>query len=358
MSLRPRARIHLDNIADNWRTVRAAQPGAVAGGVIKADAYGHGLAEVAEALHSAGCDHFFVAHAFEGIAARKALGPNPLIYVLNGPDAGADRTYQAHALTPVINAAAQFEILVSWLQAGMKLRDGYALHFDTGMNRLGLPRQDLAAIKDATAALPPALIISHLISSEDAASPLNQSQSQRLNEISAEFPDIPTSLANSGGIWLGSDYHRNLTRPGIALYGGGHPPSGISLKPGMTLEAPILQVRRAKRGETVGYGATCTLADDTLLATIALGYGDGFPRAASNAGFAALGDQRCKIMGRISMDLMTIDVNAAQHLARPGVFAQIIGPHAPLEEQASFAGTIGYELTTGLTPRVKRTYET
>ncbi|MEM6534252.1 MAG: alanine racemase [Pseudomonadota bacterium] len=357
MSLRPRAHIHLANIADNWRSVRATQPGTRAAAVIKADGYGHGLAEVADTLHDAGCDHFFVAHAYEGEIARRALGGHAVIYVLNGPAPYDEALYQAHVLTPIINSDQQFQTLVTWIQSGLKLRDGYGLHFDTGMNRLGIPVEDTGAIKAAVEGMPPALIMSHLSCSDAPDDAANAFQLARFKTVTDAFAGIPTSLTNSDGIWLGSDYHANLTRPGIALYGGGHPPEGQALKPGMTLEAPVLQVRRARSGETVGYGATYRLTEDRLLATLAIGYGDGFPRSASNSGFATLDGIRCPIVGRVSMDLMTIDVSAASHLARPGVFAQILGPDAPLEEQAALAGTIGYELTTGLTPRVKRIYD-
>ncbi len=357
MSLRPRARVHLANIADNWRTLRASQTGAATAAVIKADAYGHGLVQVAEALHEAGCDHFFVAHSFEGELARRALGPHPVIYVLNGPDPYEEPLYRTSALTPVVNSQDQFQTLVTWLQSAGKLRDGYALHFDSGMNRLGLPLGDAAQLAEATDGMAPALLLSHLACSETASSAMNAFQRAQFDNAVALFPDASSSLANSGGVWLGPDYHCDLTRPGIALYGGGAPPEGLVLKPGMTLEAPILQVRTAQAGESIGYGATHTLTKATPLATIALGYGDGFPRSASNKGFATLEGIRCPILGRVSMDLITIDVSAAPDLARPGIYAQFIGPDAPLEEQAALAGTIGYELTTGLTPRVKRIYE-
>lgn len=357
MSLRPRARIHLDHIAENWRTLRDAQVSGATASVIKADAYGHGMEKVAEALHDAGCDHFFVAHAFEGELARRTLGPHPTIYVLNGPNPYEEPLYRISALTPVINSLYQFQTLVAWMQSGGKLRNGYALHFDTGMNRLGLPVSDAQEIAEATAGSDPALIMTHLACSEAAANTMNAFQLAQLEAALSYFPNVPISLANSGGMWLGEAYHADLTRPGFAVYGGGNTPDGIDLKPGMTLEAPILQVHVGQAGDTVGYGATHTLTKPTPLATIALGYGDGFPRSASSKGFAMIDQMRCPIVGRVSMDLITIDVSAGVNLARPGVFAQFIGADALLEDQASLAGTIGYELTTGLTPRVERIYE-
>lgn len=357
MSLRPRARIHLSNIAENWRTLNALKTSGATGGVIKADAYGHGLKEVAEALHDAGCDHFFVAHGFEGEVARRALGPNPVIYVLNGPSPYEEAIYRKWALTPVINSDLQFQSLVTWVQTGGKLAKGYALQFDTGMNRLGIPAADAVTLAEAVRGMEPSLILSHLACSEDADNAMNDMQAQQFAGICEAFGGIPSSLANSGGVFLGEGFSHALSRPGIALYGGGHPSEGVTLKPGLTLEAPIVQIRTMEAGETVGYGATYKTDQPRLLATVALGYGDGFPRSSSNKGFATLEGERCPIVGRVSMDLITIDVTSVPKLARPGVFAQFIGADAPLEEQAALAGTIGYELTTGLLPRVTRTYE-
>ncbi len=357
MSLRPRAHIHLANIADNWRILQAAQTNGVTAAAIKADAYGHGLPQVADALHEAGCDHFFVAHSHEAEVTRATLGSHPNIYVLNGPSPDEEALYRENALIPVINSSFQFRTMADWLVDGIKMPRGYVLHFDTGMNRLGLPPKDAHDLAEAGAAQDPILIMSHLACSEDSDAMMNGHQLETLKTIANAFPDTPISLSNSGGVWLGPDYHFTLTRPGIALYGGGHPPEGADLKPGMTLEAPILQVRQIEAGDTVGYGATWRATEPRLIATLAIGYGDGFPRSASSKGFASLGGKRCPIVGRVSMDLITIDVTEAAELARPGVYAQLIGPDAPLEEQAALAGTIGYELTTGLTPRVKRIYE-
>lgn len=357
MSLRPRAHIHLSNIADNWRTLRAAQVHGATSAVIKADAYGHGLRQVAETLHDAGCDHFFVAHSHEAELTRATLGSHPNIYVLNGPSPDEEALYRENALIPVINSSFQFRTMADWLVDGVKMPRGYVLHFDTGMNRLGLPSADARELAAASQGQDPALIMSHLACAEHHDEMMNPHQAETLKIIAEAFPDIPTSLANSCGVWLGAEYHHALSRPGIALYGGGLVPEGLVLKPGLTLEAPILQVRQIASGETVGYGATWRAESPTVVATLAIGYGDGLPRSASNKGFVMLGGARCPIIGRVSMDLITIDVTKAADLARPGVYAQLIGPDAPLEEQAALAGTIGYELTTGLTPRVKRIYQ-
>lgn len=356
MSLRPRAHIHLSNIVANWRTLKSCQPNTTMAAVVKANAYGHGLEEVGRAIYDAGCEHFFVAHGFEGEQLRKAIGPHAIIYVLNGPGIYEEPLYRKSALTPVINSEQQFQTLVTWVQSDGKLRNGYALHFDTGMNRLGLPIRDADKIAAAVEGLAPSLVMTHLACADETSNALNLEQKDRLQQVSKVFPNVPTSLTNSDGVWLGQEYWTNLSRAGIALYGGGNPPEGLFLKPGLTLEAPIIQVRIAEAGDTVGYGATYRLSQRSLLATVALGYGDGFPRSASNSGYATLQGVQCPIVGRVSMDLITIDASAAMHLARPGVFAQFLGQDVPLEDQAARAGTIGYELTTGLLPRVERLY--
>ncbi|MEL6830632.1 MAG: alanine racemase C-terminal domain-containing protein, partial [Pseudomonadota bacterium] len=283
-------------------------------------------------------------------------GPHAIIYVLNGPDIYEEPLYRKSALTPVINSEQQFQTLVTWVQSDGKLRNGYALHFDTGMNRLGLPVRDAEKIADAVEGLTPSLVMTHLACADEPAHPRNEIQRRGMEKVSKAFSNVPTSLANSDGIWLGPAYRSNLSRAGIALYGGGHPPEGVILRAGMTLEAPIIQIRIAEAGEAVGYGASYQLSRRSVIATVALGYGDGFPRSASNVGLAKIQGIECPIIGRVSMDLITIDVSAAVHLARPGVFAQFLGEDIPIEDQAARVGTIGYELTTGLLPRVERLY--
>ena len=353
MSLRPRARVHLTNIAHNWRLYNQLSGEGGAGAAVKANAYGHGAVEVSRALAAAGCTNFFVAYPFEGMEVRRATGPGPVIYVLNGFAPGDAQTCREADLTPILNS---LDNIKTWLAAGRDLL--FALHLDTGMNRLGLPCNEVAEARLRLAGHDPVLILSHFACADDPGSQMNMAQSRTFAEACALFPDVPVSLANSAGHGLTPDMRRGLTRPGIGLYGGGSGstrPDGI--KPGMTLEAPILQVRTGKAGETVGYGATARLERDTLLATVGLGYGDGFLRSASNSGFAYLGETRCPIRGRVSMDLITLDVSAAAPLAKPGAWVEFIGPRADLERQAQAAGTLGYELITGLGERVERIYE-
>lgn len=356
MSLRPRAHIHLQNIVKNWQTINESTGASQTAAVVKADAYGHGLERVVQALFEAGCDHFFVAHTFEAEIVRWTLGSVPQIFVLNGPAPDEEALYRKLALTAVVNSPGQFQTLVEWLNGSGKLPAGYALHFDTGMHRLGLSVDDAKTISNATQALKPSLIMSHFSCAEAIDQSLSKEQIARFSKIEHLFPDIPVSLSNSAATALGTDANRNLIRPGYGLYGGGGQATGLNLLPAMTLEAPILTVQTVPAGCGIGYGCTDAAPTERLIATVALGYGDGFPRSASHKGHAIIEETKCPIVGRVSMDLITIDVSNIPALARPGVFAQFMGEAIPMDEQAASIGTIGYELTTGLTPRVERIY--
>lgn len=352
MSSGPTAHVHLSNVVANWRTLDALNGASETGAVVKAGGYGHGAAQVARALSEAGCQTFFTAHASEGVEVRAAVGNAPVIYVLNGPDTGDLEMYSEAGLRAVINTPAQLDV---WRGAGLDVP--VALKFDTGMNRLGLRPETAGELAATTNGLNVSHVMSHLACADEPGHPKNTQQLKAFTDIVRHFPGIPASLANSAGCYLGSDYAFDLTRPGIALYGGSHPPKGVALKPGLTLTAPVLSVHSGGAGETVGYGATRALDHDTTLATVALGYADGLPRSASNSGFGVLGGVRCPILGRISMDLTTLNVTGAKEWARPGARIEFIGAAANLEEQADCAGTLGYELITGLGARVERIYE-
>ncbi|MEL6661754.1 MAG: alanine racemase [Pseudomonadota bacterium] len=353
MSLRPRATIHLSNIADNWRRLNALSGQGGAGAVVKADAYGHGAARVSRVLAAAGCEHFFVAYGFEGVEVREAVGDGPAIYVFNGGVEVDTALARSAKLIPVINSVSE---LTAWLdQAGDLL---YALHVDTGMNRLGVRPDEVASAASLMGNCPPCLLMTHFACADTPDASMSATQLGAFEVVAMALPRVPISLANSAAHWLPPKFRAGLTRPGIALYGGGNSPARPDgLKPGLTLTAPILQVQSIPSGETVGYGATRRTDTPTLVATAALGYADGFPRSASNSGFAYLGETRCPVIGRVSMDLITLDVSAAAPLAKPGALVEVIGARADLEEQAAAAGTLGYELITGLGPRVERIYE-
>lgn len=350
MSFRPRASVNLPGITANWRAVDRLTPTATTAAVVKANGYGLGAPKVAHALAEAGCSTFFVAHLEEGTEVRRALGFGPRIFVLNGPSGSDLRTFREADLTPVLSTDEQVDL---W---GRAQRGACALHFDTGMNRLGLSAKLLEHQRDALQKLQPVLVMSHLACADTPDHPLNRIQLDRFKEISAAFPDTPASLAASAGCYLGKDYAFDLTRPGIALYGGSVPPDSVRLEPAVTLEARIVSVILARAGDSVGYGATHQLAENTTLATVALGYADGIPRSGSSTLIGYINGTPCPVVGRISMDLITIDVSKAQGIAKAGVRVEFLGAHAKLEEQAARAGTLGYELLTGLSNRVERVY--
>lgn len=350
MSQLPRATIHLSNIVANWRALDGLHPGATTSAVVKADAYGLGAGPVSRALMRAGCSSFFVAYLEEGLALRKILGFGPRIFVLNGPTRKEMSAYVTAGLTAVLSSPDHVK---AWSSAP---KGTSALHFDTGMNRLGLKPSLLETSLPALHKLQPVLVMSHLACAEDSASPMNAAQLKAFDVISSAFPDTPASLANSDGCYLGKAYGYDLIRPGLALYGGTRPPKGLRISSGLTLDAAILSVFDAEMGATVGYGATHTLAQDAVLATVGIGYADGLLRSGANNLMTYIDGIACPLVGRISMDLVTIDVSKAQAKAKAGARVEFIGEHAKLEDQAARAGTLGYELLTGLSNRVERVY--
>lgn len=334
-----RLKVSLGAIVENWRyfdSLGAAEASAV----VKADAYGLGAPAAARALAAAGCRVFFTATLGEALEARASVGGGPRILVLNGPAPGEGELYEAAGLEPVINTLAQFR---AW-------RGGaFALHVDTGMNRLGLPVTEIGSI-DRT----PSLLMSHLACASEPAHPLNAKQRQRFLEVAAQFPRVPLSLAASAGALLGVDFAFDLLRPGIGLYGGGAlERDNPSLAVAATLEAPILQLRDVLPGDSIGYAASFVASEPMQIATCALGYADGFLRSGSGKGYGYVQGTACPILGRISMDLVTLDISAAKGV-RVGEMAEFIGASARLDDVAANAGTIPYEVLTNLTARVRR----
>jgi alanine racemase len=339
---RPRLQINCAAAASNWRMMALRAPAADCAAVIKADAYGLGADALGPVLAAAGCRTFFTAYASEGALLRRALGPEPAIYVLHGRSDGEAALFVAAALTPVLATAAD---VAWWAPTG---RPG-ALHIDTGMNRLGLTAAEAAAWPG-----PCALLMSHLVSAEDANDTMNRRQLTLFRALAQAHPTAPKSLANSAGVLLGRDYHFDLVRPGIALYGGEPVPDApIGIAPVATVSAPIVQVRDLNPGDTVGYNATYTAPRAVRLATIALGYADGFLRAGAGRGYGVLAGARCPIVGRISMDLITLDVTAAAQAAQPGAEVEMLGAQAPVDAVATAAGTNSYEVLTRLGGRLK-----
>jgi alanine racemase len=328
-------------VVSNWRYFAGLSAEAAA--VVKADGYGLGAEVLASALASAGARSFFVAALGEGLTLRRVLGDAPTIHVLNGPAPEDVPALRAARLTPVLNSPAQ---IANWANAGE-----CALHVDTGMNRLGLKIGELSAAEG----LRPSLVMSHLACASTPNDPLNAVQRARFIEIAERFPGARRSLAASAGALLGRDYAFDLSRPGIGLYGGGAlDKDNPSLAVAAVLEAPILQTFEVEAGETVGYGATFTAPRRLRAATCALGYADGWLRSLSGGGYGIIRGASCPLLGRVSMDLVTLDISAAPE-ARVGEMVQFLGADAKLDDVAARAGTISYEVLTNLS-RVRRVY--
>ncbi|HWB47346.1 MAG TPA: alanine racemase [Hyphomicrobiaceae bacterium] len=357
--------VDLNALRANWARLNAASGTAECAGVIKASAYGLGLAQIAGALTQEGCRTFFVASIDEGRAAR-LVQPGATIYILDGLLPGAEEHYAGFDLRPVLSSLAEARDWAAFCKArGARLAAG--IHVDTGMNRLGMPEDDVAKLakdRDLLAAFDMTLVMSHLACADQPANPMNEIQRARFETLRAMLPPAPASLANSGGIYLGPKFHFDVVRPGIALYGGRAHASGPNpMRTVVRLTARILQVRDVPAGATVGYGATYRVARPTRVATIACGYADGFFRALSVATGEAgsvgyIGDHPVPIVGRVSMDLITADVtNVPPKLARRGGWVEVMGDRVTLDDLTDRAGTIGYELLSRLSPRVHRVYE-
>lgn len=338
MSSLPRLRLTVDLavIAANWRQLAGVAAPATCAAAVKANAYGLGVAEVAGCLAKSGCDTFFVATLTEGIQLRHIL-PQVIVYVLDGISCAAESDiFHVHGLIPVLNSEAQIALWQPW-------NGPCAIMVDTGMNRLGLSFPQ-TCLKDL-ASLNCVLLMSHLASADEPASTLNALQLERFSTLPIGGYETPKSLANSAGIALGASYHFNMVRPGISLY---------ALNTAIVVHARVLQVRNVTAGESAGYNATWTAPCPTRLATIGIGYADGYPRSFSNTGHVWLGGRRCPVRGRISMDLTMVDIGDATVAA--GEYAEVYGPNITLAEASAASGLSQYELLTGLGPRYERTY--
>lgn len=337
--------IDLGALVANWRALAAKAPSALCTAVVKADAYGLGAPPAAKALADAGVRCFYVAWPEEGVIVRGAVGDGPEIAVFHGPDAETLPLFARAALEPVINTPEQLKLWLSQPQPAP-----YALHLDTGMSRLGLSPRDWGAAVQATSAHPPTTILSHLACGDEPGHPMNAHQLSAFREGAALWPGARRSLSATGGVLLGADYHFDEVRPGIGLYGGGPQP----LSPVATLTAPILQLRDIQAGESAGYGATWTAQRPSRLATLGIGYADGFLRSSSNRGYGVIRGERRPIVGRVSMDLIMLDVTGLD--VALGEAVEMLGPAMPLADAAANAGTIDYELLTRLGRRFQRTW--
>jgi alanine racemase len=352
-----RLTVRLHAIAANYRTYRRLTGPCAVAAVVKADAYGMGAHEVAPALAAAGCDSFFVARLEEGVSLRKIV-PDARIFVLDGAHPDAVPALITHRLTPALNSLAE---IAAWNAAAGAARTSLdaVVHVDTGMNRLGLPPEELAVLAAESgkrlAGLNLVLVMSHLASGDEPDNRMNAEQLSRFRTALAMLPPAPASLAASHGAMLGMDYHFDLVRPGVALYGANPQNAAQNLmQTAAVLTAKVLQLRRIDSGDSVGYAATFRAKRPTMLATVALGYADGLPRTLSNKGVAAIAGARVGVVGRVSMDLAVLDVTDLPQPPRPGDEVELLGDTVTLGEVAQSAGTNEYEILTRLrrTPRV------
>ena len=338
-----RLTVDLDAIVANWAAL-SRRAGVPAAATIKADAYGLGAEAVGRALARAGCRSFFVALAEEGAALRRALGSGPEILIFSGHMAGDAQTLRNLGLTPVINSAEQ---LVRQLEGLPGLP--FAIHLDTGMNRLGMEPAEWAAVRDPALAAGPHLILSHLACADEPDHLMNGQQLDEFRTLT-EGCGVPRSLAATGGVLLGPAFAFDLVRPGIGLYGGA---PFAEARPVVRLDLPVIQCRTVEPGESVGYAASWVAVRPTRTATVAAGYADGLLRSLSGRGMLWAGDVPCPILGRVSMDLIVADVSA---LPDDPEELTILGPRQGIDDLAAAAGTIGYEVLTALGARYRRRY--
>ncbi len=356
--------INLSAVAANWRNLAGIIAPAECGAVVKADAYGLGAGRVIRALVDAGCKTFFIATPDEAEEARR-LAPNARLFALDGLLPGSAETFARLGVLPALSTLAD---VTAWAiqseKRGTKLPA--ALHIDSGLNRLGLTSRDARRLASDTAVMSRIdlkLLMSHLASADNPSDRKNRDQLLAFETLSALFPGVPRSLAASDGLMLGKAYHFDLVRPGYALHGGqasAHDPAPVS--PVVQVTARILAVNDVPPGETVGYAASWRATRSSRIATIAAGYADGVPRSASSSseganGHVLIAGRKVPIVGRVSMDLITVDVtDIAAEAVGAGDEATLLGPGLSIEDAGFAAGTIGYEILTRLGRRFERVY--
>lgn len=335
--------IDLGALKANWQALDAMTAVETAA-TVKANGYGLGAGRVAQALAEAGARRFFVAVAEEGAAVRAALGPDLPIHVYGGHMSGDAGMIREAGLIPMLNSVEQltrhFEALPG---------HAFGIQLDSGMNRLGMEPGEWASVAEIALAQGPALIMSHLACADEPDHAMNAQQLAMFHELT-DGAGVPRSLSATGGVLLGRDYHFDLTRPGIGLYGG---TPFADARPVVRLSIPVIQTRIVGQGESVGYGNSFIAPRDMRVATIAAGYADGIQRALSGKATLWAGDTQCPLLGRVSMDLLTIDVSA---VADEVDALDLLGPHQGVDALADVIGTIGYEILTGLGQRYQRVY--
>ncbi|MEO9336366.1 alanine racemase [Mesorhizobium sp. SB112] len=348
----------LGAIRANYRTLKTRLGGKSCAAVVKADGYGLGTGEVARALLAEGCDTFFVAHVNEGFALRDALGQQPVIYILNGVSPGAEAACVDANLRAVLNSRAQLDAWRTEAQRrGASL--AAAIQVDSGMSRLGMSPDEVEAIAldpSLLQGIDVSLVMSHLACADEPDHPANEAQRTAFELLRKLLPNAPASLANSSGIFLGPDFHFDLARPGAALYGINPTPGKPNpMRAVVKLEAKVIQTRVVEADIGVGYGHTFRSRAPLRLATISLGYADGWRRNAVMS--AWFNDIELPFAGRVSMDSIILDISGLpENALKPGDLVELIGPHQSVDDVAAAAGTIGYEILTSLAHRFHRIY--
>jgi len=357
--------IDLGAIVQNWRDMQARAQGAETAAVVKANAYGLGAETIATALATAGCKNFFVAHIDEGLALRAAL-PDVQIFILHGQLPGTEIECAKAGLIPVLSTMEQVD---GWANASRMTNSNHpcALQIDTGMTRLGISleaAQSLSADTALLSRLSPVLIMSHLACADNPNHPMNAQQITCFAKARALFPEVPASLAQSPGIFLGPQTHHDLVRPGLALYGGNPQPSQPNpMAQVVTVSAKIIQIQDVDSPQAVGYSATYTVPRKGRLATVSLGYADGFLRSIGNSDEnimiygTVLNQYKVPLVGRISMDLITYDISdVPTDQVHVGDTIDAIGQFATIDDLATAGKTIPYEVLARLGPRFHRLY--
>ena len=337
--------INLQSIAENWRRLdRKSSLTAETGAVLKADSYGLGTNTVAPYLAQAGVKTFFVALAEEGMELRKLVSEKIRIFILSGYLKGDKSLMTEYDLIPVLVSKEQFARFIDDLP-----HHKFGLQLDSGMNRLGMEPAHFQEIKKKIIAMNPELIMSHLSCAEEKVHAMNMTQLQNFRTMTMGIKN-PLSLAATGGIVLGNDFHFDLCRPGIGLFGGFPFEEAV---PVIALKIPVIQVQKVSKGEGIGYSMAWVASKDTILATIAAGYADGLLRSLSNNSIVYANNTPCPVVGRVSMDLITVDVTGLQEI--PDYF-EILGPYQTIDDLAHQASTIGHEILTSLGHRYIREY--
>ncbi|KQT50969.1 alanine racemase [Aureimonas sp. Leaf454] len=350
--------IDLDALVENYRGLAERAAPAACSAVVKADAYGLGVEQVVPALRDAGCRHFFTAQLREALEVQPHAGRGAAIYVLNGLQPGSEALCAEAGIVPVLNGTEQVE---AWMTLAVRLGRSLpaVIQIDSGMSRLGLAPEEVEALASRPGALDGIdliLVMTHLACGDEATSPYNGQQLDAFLALAARLPPAPLSIANSGGVALGGDFRQDLVRPGVALYGVA-PTAGRRnpMRPVVRLDARVIQTRAVKAGQAIGYGCSLVADRPMELATIAVGYADGWPRCLGHVGAAYKGAVRLPIAGRVSMDSIILDISdLPEDSLRLGDTVELIGPNQTLEQVAADAGTIPYEILTGLGRRYAR----